>query len=599
MGHETLLFTLSLDAVGNMPCNPAIGGTAKGQLVYEIDALGGEMGRAADRVTLQSRMLNVGKGAAVRSKRVQADRALYRQIMKETLENCPHLTLIQAEIVDILTDGEGCVSGVVTHLGAVWEVKAAVLCTGTYLRGKVIIGDQCFESGPDGMLPANGLTAALHRMGVRLMRFKTGTPARVDRRSIDFSQLEVQPGDDYIAPYSIETDAAALNRIAQIPCHIVYTNRRTHDIIRANLHRSPLYGGLGLIEGTGPRYCPSIEDKVVRFADKERHQLFVEPMGAHTNEMYIQGFSSSLPEDIQRQMLATLPGFEHARIMRTAYAIEYDCSDPTQLYPTLGYKDIPGLYGAGQYNGTSGYEEAAAQGLVAGVNAALRLEGREPMILGRETSYIGTLIDDLTVKGTNEPYRMMTSRSEYRLYLRQDNAGERLAAVGHEAGLLSEERWRLYRERMEAVEAELKRAAAVHFPPSELLNRLLAENGTTPVENGAGLAELIRRPQLGYAALTELDGTRPALAPEVFEAAETKIKYEGYVRRQVRDAQRMTRSAERPIPPDFDYAALTGLRLEARQKLAQLRPLNVGQASRISGVSPADIAVLMLALGGK
>ena len=417
MGHETILFTICLDAVANMPCNPAIGGTAKGQLVYEIDALGGEMGVAADKVTLQSRQLNTGKGAAVRSKRVQADRALYKTIMKKTIENTEHLTLVQAEIVDILTE-DGHVTGVVTALGAIWEVKAAIISTGTYLRGKIIVGEVAIDAGPDGMLPALGLTDSLKNLGIKLMRFKTGTPARVDRRSIDFSKLEVQPGDDYITPYSTLTDEKKLNEVEQIPCHIVYTNARTHEIIRSNLNRSPLYNGLGLIEGTGPRYCPSIEDKVVRFAEKERHQLFVEPMGADTNEMYIQGFSSSMPEEVQRQMLASLDGFENARIMRTAYAIEYDCCDPTQLYATLEFKQVQGLYGAGQFNGTSGYEEAAAQGLMAGINAVLKIEGREPLVLGRETSYIGTLIDDLTVKGTNEPYRMMTSRSEYRLYLR-------------------------------------------------------------------------------------------------------------------------------------------------------------------------------------
>ncbi len=596
LGYNTILFTLSLDAVANMPCNPAIGGTAKGQLVYEIDALGGEMGRAADMVTLQSRMLNTGKGAAVRSKRVQADRAMYKILMKKTLENTDNLTLVQAEIVDILTE-DGHVSAVVTSLDAVWNVKAAILCTGTYLRGKTIVGDIAVDSGPDGMLPALGLTDALKRLGVKLMRFKTGTPARVDRRSIDFSQLEVQPGDDYIAPYSSVTDAEKLNEREQIPCHIVYTNAKTHEIIRQNLHRSPLYGGLGLIEGTGPRYCPSIEDKVVRFADKERHQLFVEPMGADTNEMYIQGFSSSLPEDVQRQMMATLPGFENAKIMRTAYAIEYDCCDPTGLYPTLEFKDIPGLYGAGQFNGTSGYEEAAAQGLVAGVNAALKLAGREPLILGRDTSYIGTLIDDLTVKGTNEPYRMMTSRSEYRLYLRQDNADERLCEIGRDIGLLDDERWENFLRKREAVEREIKRVKSTHFPPSDKLNEVLTANGTTPVSTGVGLADLLRRPQLSYAALESLDTGRPTLSREVIEAVETALKYDGYVKRQMGDAKRMAKSSERRIPLDFDYNSLDGLRLEARQKLTKFRPMNIGQASRISGVSPADIAVLLLVLG--
>jgi len=598
LGHETILFTLSLDAVANMPCNPAIGGTAKGQLVYEIDALGGEMGVAADKVTLQSRQLNTGKGAAVRSKRVQADRAAYKLIMKKTLENQDNLTLIQAEIVDIITE-DGHVTGVVTALGAIWEVKAAIISTGTYLRGKTIVGEVAQDAGPDGMLPALGLSDSLKRLGITLMRFKTGTPARVDRRSIDFSQLEVQPGDDYIVPYSTLTDEEKINRTEQIPCHIVYTNQKTHDIIRANLHRSPLYNGLGLIEGTGPRYCPSIEDKVVRFAEKERHQLFVEPMGADTNEMYIQGFSSSMPEDVQRQMMATLPGFENAKIMRTAYAIEYDCCDPTQLYATLEFKDIGGLYGAGQFNGTSGYEEAAAQGLMAGINAVLKIEGREPFVLGRETSYIGTLIDDLTVKGTNEPYRMMTSRSEYRLYLRQDNADERLCRMGREVGLLDDVRWEKFIAKHEAVEREIKRADSTHFSPNEKLNALLEANGTTPVSTGVSLSDLVRRPQLDYAALAEIDTMRPQLSREVIEAVETRIKYDGYVKRQMGDAQRLAKSSEKKIPEDFDYNALDGLRLEARQKLTKLRPMNIGQASRISGVSPADIAVLMLALGMK
>ena len=593
MGMKTLLFTINLDAVGNMPCNPNLGGTGKGHLIYEIDALGGEMGIAADKVTLQSRILNLSKGPAVHSKRVQADRVKYRILIKQTVENQKNLSLIQAEIVSLKHEN-GKVRAVVTSLGAVWKVKAAVICTGTYLNARVIVGEYSISSGPDGMLPAAGLTDSLKKSGVNFMRFKTGTPARVHKDTIDLTKLEIQNGDDYIIPYSSLTDEKEINKIKQTPCYIVYTNERTHDIIKANLHRSPLY--TGKIEGTGARYCPSIEDKVVRFADKERHQIFVEPMGLDTKEMYIQGFSSSLPEDVQRKMLATLDGFEHARIMRTAYAIEYDCIDPTQLYATLEFKNIECLYGAGQFNGTSGYEEAAAQGLIAGINAALKIQGRPPLILTRDTSYIGALIDDLVTKGTNEPYRVMTSRTEYRLLLRQDNADERLCKYGYEAGLLSGERYNKYLEKKKLTDDEIKRLTSTYLSPSNELNELLKECGTAEVTSGVTLADLLRRPQLDYEKLAPADAARPQLPRSVKDSAQTTIKYEGYIKKQLQEVEKFSKSEDKKLPQDIDYMTIPGIRIEARQKLNKFRPLNIGQASRISGISPADISVLIIYL---
>jgi len=588
---------MNLDAVGNMPCNPSIGGTGKGHLVFEIDALGGEMGRSADFVTLQSRTLNTGKGPAVRSKRIQADRMAYRAKMKQVIEQTENLRLVQAEIVSLLTEGEGDdrrVTGLVTSLGTPWQAEAVILATGTYLDSRVIVGEHAYASGPDGMLPAKGLSENLRELGITLMRFKTGTPARIHKKSIDLSVLERQDGEEVITPYSFHTDKAALNRIEQIPCHTAYTNEETHRIIRENLHRSPLYSGM--IQGTGPRYCPSIEDKVVRFADKERHQLFVEPTGADTDEMYLQGFSSSLPEDVQMAMLHSLKGFENAQVMRTAYAIEYDCCDPTQLYATLEFKTIRGLYGAGQFNGTSGYEEAAAQGLIAGINAAKKLKGEAPLILTRDSSYIGTLIDDLVTKGTNEPYRIMTSRSEYRLLLRQDNAEERLIGYGREAGLISEERYAAFLARQEAIAAEIRRLNKVTVSPSEELNALLTAIGTAPLASGMKLVELLRRPQVAYGMLAPYDPERPSLPDEVVYEAEVQIKYEGYIKRQLAEAARMAKLAEKKLPRDLDYSTLEGLRLEARQKLNKIKPADIGQASRISGVSPADVSVLLIYL---
>jgi len=597
LGLDTVIFTTNLDAVGNMPCNPSIGGTGKGHLVFEIDALGGEMGYAADCVTLQSRTLNLGKGPAVHSKRVQADRLLYRNIMKKTLENTPHLTLRQAEITDILfdeIDGKKQVRSVVTALGAEWRTKAVIIAAGTFLSSRTITGEAIAESGPDAMIAAKALSSALQREGIRLMRFKTGTPPRIHADSIDYSVLEYQEGEDYITPFSARTDEARFVGMPQMPCHIAYTNEQTHEIIRNNIHRSPLYSGV--IQGIGPRYCPSIEDKVMRFADKNRHQLFVEPCGADTKEIYLQGFSSSLPEEVQIEMLHSIKGFENAVTMRSAYAIEYDCADPTQMYPTLEFKDYAGLYGAGQFNGSSGYEEAAAQGLVAGINASLKIKGEEPMVLTRNSSYIGTLIDDLVTKGTNEPYRIMTSRSEYRLLLRQDNADARLTPIGHRVGLVDKARFDAFEDKQKRIAEEIARAERTFIPPSDTANAIMADNELPPLTTGISLADLIRRPTLNYEKLAPIDKDRPKLSHAEAYSAEVAIKYEGYIKRQLAEVKRREKLDDMKLPEDIDYDAIPGIRIEARQKLKAIRPMNVGAASRISGVSPADISVLLIYL---
>ena len=591
LGCSTVVFTINLDAVGNCPCNPSIGGTAKGHLVREIDALGGEMGRTADACTIQSRMLNLGKGPAVHSLRAQIDRNHYSRLMKHKLETCPNLLLRQGEIVKLERAGEEWL--LTSRLEAVYRAKAVIIATGTFLGGKVFVGDVSYESGPDGMFPAAFLPDSLKELGISLRRFKTGTPARVLKSSIDFTGLEVQHGDEPVVPFSYDTEEPLENKAV---CHVSWTNDETKRVILENIHRSPLYGGQ--IEGVGPRYCPSIEDKVVRFPDKPRHQLFIEPCGLDTEEMYLQGMSSSLPEDVQVAFYHTIPGLEHAQIMRTAYAIEYDCCDPLQLSATLEFRDWPGLYGAGQFNGSSGYEEAAAQGFVAGANAARKVQGKEPFVLDRASSYIGTLIDDLITKGASDPYRMMTSRSEYRLVLRQDNADERLTPLGRELGLISDRRWEKFQQKQEQKRAELKRVQSTTLPPSEELNQILVSRGTSPLSTGAKLADLLKRPQVSYQDLTAVDRERPKYSTAIFEAVEIELKYEGYIRRQRADIEE-ARRLERKRLPQVDYAQIKGLRLEAVEKLNKVKPENIGQAGRISGVSPADISVLLIWLAAQ
>ena len=589
LGCSTVLFTICLDQIANMPCNPSIGGTAKGHLVMEIDALGGEMGRGADECFIQSRMLNRGKGPAVHSLRVQADRVKYHNYMKGVCERQDNLCVKQAEITGIKTEN-GKITGVVTKLGAEYKVKSVIIATGTYLKGKIHIGEASYESGPDNYLPANKLTASLMENGVEIRRFKTGTPCRVHRRSIDFDKMEKQDGDERIVPFSFENVGKEMKNI--VSCYITYTNPETHRVILDNLDRSPLYSGR--IEGVGPRYCPSIEDKVVRFADKERHQLFVEPMGLDTDEYYLQGMSSSLPEDVQLKFLRTIKGLENVEIMRPAYAIEYDCCDPTQMKPTLEFKAIEGLYGAGQFNGSSGYEEAAAQGLVAGINAALKIQGKEPMILDRASSYIGTLVDDLVTKGCQDPYRMMTSRSEYRLVLRQDNADQRLTPIGHRIGLISDERFERLNNKIALIEKEIKRVKHLNISPGKELNMFLEGKGTAPLKTGCKLADLIRRPQLGYSMLAPFDANREKLPEDVCEQVELQIKYEGYIEKQMAQIQLMRKNEIKKLPENVDYSNIRGLRLEAAEKLNKLKPENLGQASRISGVSPADVSILAI-----
>ena len=588
LGCETVIFTINMDAVGNCPCNPSIGGTAKGHLVREIDALGGEMGKTTDACFLQSRMLNLGKGPAVHSLRAQIDRRKYSEIMKHKLELQPHLQMKQAEIVELNQTEDGKWK-LLTRMNAEYTADTVILATGTFLGGRIFIGEVAYDSGPDGMFPAAFLADSLKKLGLRLRRFKTGTPARVLRSSIDFTDLEMQAGDEPVVPFSYETEGKLENKEV---CYVSWTNAQTKQVILDNIHRSPLYSGM--IEGVGPRYCPSIEDKIVRFADKPRHQLFIEPCGENTEEMYLQGMSSSLPEDVQIAFYHTVKGLEHVQIMRSAYAIEYDCVDPTQMEATLEFADLPGLYGAGQFNGSSGYEEAAAQGLVAGINAARKVQGKPPMILDRASSYIGTLVDDLITKGVSDPYRMMTSRSEYRLVLRQDNADERLTPIGHEIGLIHQERWEKFQQKQALKEAERRRVEKLVFSPTEELNQILVSCETSPVTSGVHMSDLLRRPQITYEALTPVDTERPDYPKAVFENVEIELKYEGYIRRQKADIAEMRRLEKKLLPKETDYQKIEGLRMEAREKLQKVRPANIGQASRISGVSPADISVLLI-----
>ena len=591
LGCKTVMFTISLDQISNMPCNPSIGGTAKGHLVREIDALGGVMGKGADACFIQSRMLNRGKGPAVHSLRVQADRVKYHNYMKHLCEVQENLDIKQAEITQILTEN-GHITGVVTKLGAKYNVKAVVIATGTYLKGKIHVGESNYESGPDSTLPANLLSQSLIENGITIRRFKTGTPCRVHKRSINFEVLDRQDGDDYIVPFSFETEQSKLKN--QISCYISYTNAETHRVILDNLYRSPLYSGR--IQGVGPRYCPSIEDKIVRFKDKERHQLFIEPMGLDTDEYYLQGMSSSLPEDVQLAFLRTIKGLENVEIMRPAYAIEYDCCDPTEMLPTLEFKQLKGLYGAGQFNGSSGYEEAAAQGLVAGINASLGVQGKEQLVLPRSSSYIGTLVDDLVTKGCQDPYRMMTSRSEYRLILRQDNADERLIPIGYKIGLNSKERYDKLQEKLELIRQEKERLSKKNIAPSTELNEFLKSHNTAPLSTGCKMADLIRRPQLSYEMLTPFDDDRPQLPRDIWEEAEIQIQYDGYIDKQLAQVEQVKKLESKALSVDFDYSKVTGLRLEAIEKLNKIKPINIGQASRISGVSPADVSVLLIYL---